>query len=75
MKRSKLYDLLGAGKLRAVKHGKLVMVLVDSIREYQASWPVAKFAPPKHARENKESLPDITGRVPARRRRRRLGRE
>jgi len=46
-KRSKLYDLLGAGKLKAVKHGKLVMVLVDSIREYQASWPVATFAKPR----------------------------
>ena len=45
--RSKLYDLLGAGKLRAVKDGTRVMVLIDSIKAYQATLPVAKFAPPK----------------------------
>jgi hypothetical protein len=45
--RSKLYDLLGLGKLKAVKDGPKVMVLVQSIKDYQQSLPVAKFAPPK----------------------------
>ena len=37
MGRSKLYDLLGEGKLQAVKDGTRVMVTVESIKQYQAS--------------------------------------
>jgi excisionase family DNA binding protein len=48
--RSKLYDLLGAGKLEAVKDGTRVLVTVESIRRYQASMPRASFAPPKPPR-------------------------
>jgi hypothetical protein len=47
--RSYVYDLLGEGKLEAVKDGKRTYVLIDSIERYQASilaQPVAKFAPP-----------------------------
>ena len=55
--RSKLYDLLGAGKLRAVKDGTRVMVLIDSIKAYQATLPVATFAPPRSRVDNLAPLP------------------
>jgi hypothetical protein len=67
--RSKVYNLLGLGKLRAVKADKRVLVLIDSIREYQRSLPPAKFAPPKPRQ------PDSLSKLHAQeRRRRRRGR-
>ncbi len=57
MGRSKLYDLLGEGKLQAVKDGTRVMVTVESIKQYQASLPPATFARPKPPRlENLDKL-------------------
>jgi hypothetical protein len=58
--RSKLYELLGAGKLAAVKDGPRVMVLIDSIKAYQATLPVASFAPPRPHRFG--SLANLHGR-------------
>jgi hypothetical protein len=63
-KRSKMYDLLGAGLLKAVKDGPRVMVLIDSIKAYQASLPVASFAPP-----SKLSSAANSAKLPRRRRR------
>jgi hypothetical protein len=46
MKRSKMYEALGRGELTAVKDGPRTLITVESIREYQARRPVAKFTPP-----------------------------
>src|SRR5271169_1198811 len=69
--RTKLYEMLGSGRLRAVKDGGRVMVLVDSIREYQRSLPQATFAPPKPPRlGHLDRLHAKQRRAQARRRRR-----
>jgi len=73
--RASVYVLLGTGKLAAIKDGKRTMVLIESIKAYQAALlaqPPAQFAPPKHVRENQESLPNVVQRHqrPVRRRRR-----
>jgi excisionase family DNA binding protein len=55
--RTKIYDLLGEGKLQAVKDGTRVMITVESIKQYQASLPPATFARPKPPRlENLDRL-------------------
>jgi hypothetical protein len=46
MRRSKMYEALGRGELTAVKDGPRTLITVESIREYQARRPVAKFTPP-----------------------------
>jgi Helix-turn-helix domain len=46
MGRSKMYEALGRGELTAVKDGAKTLITVESIREYQARRPVAKFTPP-----------------------------
>jgi hypothetical protein len=61
MGRSKLYDLLGEGKLQAVKDGTRVMVTVESIKQYQDSLPPATFARPKPPRLERIS----TGSTPS----------
>jgi hypothetical protein len=75
MGRSKLYDLLGEGKLQAVKDGTRVMVTVESIKQYQDSLPPATFARPKpprlenldrlHAKQRAERVPCRHQCVPA----------
>jgi hypothetical protein len=56
--RSTIYELLGLGKLRAVKDGDRTLVLIESIKEYQASLPVGTFAPPRpHRLANRAPLP------------------
>ena len=40
---STVYRLLGGGQLLAVKRGTAALVLIDSIRAYQASLPRATF--------------------------------
>jgi hypothetical protein len=47
---SALYELIGAEKIRAVKSDGRTLVVVDSLREYAASLPPAKVAPPRHRR-------------------------
>jgi hypothetical protein len=42
---SALYELIGAGKIRAVKSDGRTLVDVDSLREYARSLPNAKVAP------------------------------
>jgi hypothetical protein len=53
--RSKLYELLGAGKLQGVKDGggptSRLMVTVESIKEYQSTYTPAKIAPPRDDRK------------------------
>jgi excisionase family DNA binding protein len=44
--RSTIYRLLASGKLQAVKRGTATLVLMTSIRAYQASLPAATFRPP-----------------------------
>ena len=45
---SALYELLGAGKIRAVKSDNQTLVVVESLREYAASLPPAKIAQPRN---------------------------
>jgi hypothetical protein len=55
--RASVYVMLGDGKLTAVKDGSRTMVLIDSIKAYQASLPVASFTPTKPRSENPAKLP------------------
>ena len=43
LSRSEIYRRLAAGDLRAVKNGKRTLILVDSLRKYLASLPLAVF--------------------------------
>jgi hypothetical protein len=43
--RSQLYEDLSAGKLDAVKDGSKTLIVLASIRRYQASLPPAKITP------------------------------
>jgi len=57
---STVYDLIGAGLIRAVKSDGRTLVVVESLREYANSLPAAKVAPPRrrkpqHLRQ-KESI-------------------
>jgi hypothetical protein len=42
-----IYDLIGGGKIRAVKSDGRTLIVVDSLRQYAASLPSAKIAPPR----------------------------
>jgi hypothetical protein len=44
---SALYELIGAGKIRAVKSDGRTLIVVESLHEYAASLPPAKIAPPR----------------------------
>jgi excisionase family DNA binding protein len=44
---STIYDLIGAGKIRAVKSDGRTLVIVQSLHEYANSLPAAKVAPPR----------------------------
>jgi hypothetical protein len=43
-----IYDLIGGGKIRAVKSDGRTLVRVDSLREYADSLPPAKVRPPRN---------------------------
>jgi hypothetical protein len=45
-----IYDLIGGGKIRAVKSDGRTLVVVESIREYAANLPAAKVRPPRNRR-------------------------
>jgi hypothetical protein len=42
-KTTRLYELIGTGKLRARKLGKRLMIEGDSLREFVASLPIAEI--------------------------------
>ena len=42
-----IYDLIGGGKIRAVKSDGRTLIVVESLREYAANLPQAKVAPPR----------------------------
>jgi hypothetical protein len=42
-----MYDLIGAGLVKAVKRGTRTLIDVDSLRKYAKSLPLAKVAPPR----------------------------
>lgn len=44
--RSKVYELLGEGKIKAVKIGTRTRIVMESFREYVAGLPNAKISPP-----------------------------
>lgn len=55
--RSRIFELLGLGKLKGVKDGTRTLITVESIRTYQASMPPAVIkAPPPPRLENLERL-------------------
>jgi hypothetical protein len=45
-----IYDLIGGGKIRAVKSDGRTLIVVESLREYAASLPPAKVRPPRNRR-------------------------
>jgi hypothetical protein len=45
-----IYDLIGGGKIRAVKSDGRTLIVVDSLREYAATLPPAKVKPPRNRR-------------------------
>ncbi len=47
---SALYELIGGGKIRAVKSDGRTLIVVESLREYAASLPPAKVRPPRNRR-------------------------
>jgi hypothetical protein len=51
--RSHLYHLIGAGHIRAVSHGRRILVVVESADGYFAGLPAAKIAPSKRTRAAK----------------------
>jgi hypothetical protein len=50
---SALYELLGSGKLVAVKDGKKTLITLESIRDYMAGLPRAKIKPPAPRRKRR----------------------
>jgi hypothetical protein len=44
---SALYELIGAGKIRAVKSDGRTLVVVESLHKYVADLQAAKIAPPR----------------------------
>jgi hypothetical protein len=42
-----MYDLIGAGEIKAVKSGGRTLIDVDSLRAYAKRLPEAKVAPPR----------------------------
>jgi hypothetical protein len=47
---SALYELIGGGKIRAVKSDGRTLIVVESLREYAATLPPAKVRPPRNRR-------------------------
>jgi hypothetical protein len=45
---STIYDLIGGGKIRAVKSDGRTLVVVESLREYADKLPPAVIAPPRN---------------------------
>jgi hypothetical protein len=42
-----MYDLIGAGLVKAVKKGTRTLLVVESLKTYAATLPPAKIAPPR----------------------------
>jgi hypothetical protein len=53
---SALYELIGAGKIRAVKSDGRTLVDVDSLRAYAKGLPDAKIAPPRKRKPQRMRL-------------------
>jgi excisionase family DNA binding protein len=49
LSRSEIYRQLAAGDIRAIKSGSRTLILMESLRAYLASLPVATFRTPKGA--------------------------
>jgi excisionase family DNA binding protein len=47
---STIYELIGSGKIRAVKSDARTLIVVESLHEYAASLPPAKVRPPRNRR-------------------------
>ena len=45
-----MYDLIGAGLVKAVKRGSRTLLVVTSLKEHAASLPPAVVAPPRKRR-------------------------
>jgi hypothetical protein len=42
-----IYDLIGGGKIRAVKSDGRTLIVVESLHKYAKGLPEAKIAPPR----------------------------
>jgi excisionase family DNA binding protein len=47
--RTRIYELIGAGVLRAVKDGRALLIEIASVEEYLARLPAAVIRPQKNA--------------------------
>jgi hypothetical protein len=52
-----IYDLIGGGKIRAVKSDSRTLVVVESLHEYANSLPPAVLAPPRKRKPPRERSP------------------
>jgi excisionase family DNA binding protein len=53
---STIYDLIGGGKIRAVKSDGRTLVVVASLHEYANSLPAAQIAPPRQRKPQRMRL-------------------
>ena len=51
-----IYDLIGGGKIRAVKSDGRTLIDVDSLRAYAKGLPDAKIAPPRKRKPQRMRL-------------------
>jgi hypothetical protein len=49
-----MYDLIGAGLVKAVKRGTRTLLVVASLKEYAASLPPAVIAPPRKRKQERQ---------------------
>jgi hypothetical protein len=49
-----IYDLIGAGLVRAVKRGTRTLLVVETLKEYACSLPPAQIAPPRKRKPQRQ---------------------
>jgi hypothetical protein len=51
-----IYELIGAGKIKAVKSDGRTLVVVQSLHDYANSLPEAKVAPPRYRKPPRQRI-------------------
>jgi hypothetical protein len=54
-----MYDLIGAGLVKAVKRGTRTLLVVESLKKYAAELPPAQVAPPKVRKPKRQRAIEI----------------
>jgi hypothetical protein len=55
-----MYDLIGAGQVQAVKRGTRTLLVVESLRAYAASLPLAQVAAPRERKPQRQREMEAT---------------